>query len=486
MITHLEDLFLAAADDYMMENHKDTSDVMPLHDKILLWINMQGAKVPLVPGEGDAFEGVGDDVDGPMTETEHAELQQYLDAIYQSFAYKWFIGTILKQNLLRVPEPFQGLYPHDTLSSNIYETVLRQFSPGKISKRRPPPLHRATFRIRRNWDQYQSMHQQALRQVHQTVVATGCDGEMQMTTVAEYIRQTWPLGGEQFANSFLTGVYKFAPCSSSSATATLQSLGRLGLEPSEVFVDILPDKTRLAVGMDCGNVFVTVDGTSYSIAECGEQLGWLSAILFGQPAESTATDHCCYACPEVIALNNVSLPDILWLYDSGISGGLHPQGHGSLKALDINFTTRTAKPRWEQQLLVLLPYGPPSVVVEGYPVARRPDPISALEISSRALLRKPDRVKALLAQKRVELELPGTKLLLVRTKESTFYWHLATAATDTCPFLSLPVEGDSGFGDAIVPDHSKLWNGRHMLCACRAFDPHRHTGNETEGIFTCS
>ncbi|KAK5654739.1 hypothetical protein OQA88_7064 [Cercophora sp. LCS_1] len=452
LITHLEDLFSAAANDDPVENDKDNSDVMPLHDKILLWINMQGAKPPVVH-EGDAFVGVVEDEEDPMTDFEQVEFQRYFVAIYRSASYEWFIRTVCKHARLHAPESPHGASLQDS-PAHIHDTVLRQFPSGKISKRRPPPIHRATFRIRRDWNQYKGMDQQMLHQIHQVVVATGCAGEMQITTVAEYVRQTWPSGGEEFANSFLTGIYKFAPCP--GLTTSRDDIERSGLRPDEVFVDTLPDKTRVAVGMDCGNVFVTVDGTSYSIAECGEELGWLSAVLFGRPpiSISTPTNHCYYVRPEVVPLE-VSLPDILSISDSA-EGNLHLLTHDSPKRLEIKFSTRTAETRWERVLQPLQSDDLQPMVVGGYPVARRPDNISALDLSSRALLRKLGGFGISLFQKHVELKLPGTNLYLVKKTEFNASpksseggdSQLATPSSSSLDpdMLSVPSQSDDGWG----------------------------------------
>lgn len=459
LITHLEDCFMHTADDVPVEVHKHDPDGMSLQEKIILWVRKQGAD-PVPVDRRDLYEGVEEDEDDGIDITTHVELQTYFQAIHGSVAYEWFITSARKLAILGPREPRTAESLPLLASDRIRDTVLRQLRSDhqvsrRISKRRAPPVHHVTFRVPNGFARECNINRKLLDRISDFTVATICVGDAQVTTVREYINQTWPVGGSEFASILLTGVSNLIPQSDSPWD---RCSARLGLRLEKIYLDELPDKTRVAVGMDAESLLVTVGGVAYSIADCGEQLGWLAAVLFGNSTGATSTSQ---VTPEVSMLN-VNLPDLLALSADPL---VSPK-QDSARGIGISLARGTARTTLSR-LLHSLGYSA-IAAIHGYPILRRPGLCPTLEISSQALLELTgtQSLESALSEEFLRLNTRNGSLALINQLGGIFLWHPSTQNTSSCPWGSRSANRGSGLESLPITTNEELKAGRHMLCEC--------------------
>ena len=300
---------------------------MSLEEKVSLWVSLQSRESAPIDGD-EMFQGVGDDEDDAEIATQR-ELTDYVNVIHRSAAYDWFLASIRKQSVLQ-PTPSQATTSPTCLAfDGIREAILRQLRVRKFS-RRGPLTRRFTFQVPTTLPLDIAQQRQLLERIPDSLVSTVCGGQAQVTTVREYIGQTWPIGGAEFFGIILEGVFK-----------GMSEPEKLPGQLLTSHIDILPDMTRVEVRIEIGKLYVTVEGVPYSIAECGEQLAWVAALLFGDRPEGTS----------IIEVK----PRITLL------------GAGLGMAIDVSEATDGMV--WAQ---ILRPLGC-QAIVHGYPVRRRPD-----------------------------------------------------------------------------------------------------------------
>ena len=170
---------------------------MSLLDKMSLWDDMAREEGPNLTAD-ELFEGVGeedrrDEEDGEDEEqakviTEPQDLDQYSRLIYGSTAYEWLITKLKKTCELQWSTNGAAI-------DNIRHEILRRFPSRRVSKRRAPDNHLATFQLTFEWPLARIHGVSCTNGIHDLAVVTRCVNGAQASTVEEYFAQAWPVGG---------------------------------------------------------------------------------------------------------------------------------------------------------------------------------------------------------------------------------------------------------------------------------------------------
>jgi hypothetical protein len=131
-------------------------------------------------------------VQASVAEDSHLpQLASYEDFIPKSLAYRWLMSKIQDRNLLVCTEP----NAKDNIGSQVLISLRTQEVRHKMSRRRPISESQITFNI--PWDLKEFIEQLGLDSsshdiFDKVMCLTGSWNMAQTSTVAEYIRQTWP------------------------------------------------------------------------------------------------------------------------------------------------------------------------------------------------------------------------------------------------------------------------------------------------------
>jgi len=207
-------------------------------------------------------------------------------------------------------------------------------------------------------------------------------------------------------------------------------------------------------------LLVTVTGTAYSIADCGEQLSWLCAALsWNFTTSSTPT--------------NIRLGGFL---GSPITATTAAVFRGNQRGWSQNIVFRIQTTR-VQSTLRPIPLGLAGVldsdcfsspVVVGFPIRRRPEQCPNIEISPAILRRAIESSAGILILKGGFSGFPpaGVNLVLVGREPGVFFWR--SAYGEVCSIGCCHC--DDGLDvDSVNP--TDLDTGRHFVCTCKRPTP---------------
>ncbi|KAK0766456.1 hypothetical protein N5P37_000180 [Trichoderma harzianum] len=277
--------------------------------------------------------------------------EQYIRA---SDAYQWLITTICQHGLLTFQVPNTML----EIRTKIRTQLRAQESPRRMSSRKPLSAVKMTFCF--NWDLDRSMRDAGFSPPYEDalgrmVCLTGSWNEAQATTVRDYMDQTWPRSGHALITLIQTLL----------STPEGQECSYQAHEP-------MPSKhrsdvraTRLTACVQSPSICcISVTGGLYFVSEIGEQIGWLASVL-----QSSSDHHGPVACTP--SVNDLRVR----VQDEG-SHGLTVVG-----SCNLSFDLETAdiselSPGFCWGRLFCNP-----VLVRGYPILRRTQPNTGLEMS---------------------------------------------------------------------------------------------------------
>ncbi|KAI0184312.1 hypothetical protein EV127DRAFT_239465 [Xylaria flabelliformis] len=329
------------------------------------------------------------------------ELQEYRDAMLNSPAYSWLMSAVLKVLNLEtikgdatVQSIGQSIFA--VLGDNTMETTLRTFS--------------ATFQAPR-------LALDCMKNVQdlpQTIILVGNENHAFATTCDEYSRLMWPEFGTQFLELFASVRQNNTDNTQTSTLfddteVTITILGETSLEDTILGDDFL------------GNfIEVAVSGSLYSITEVGEQLAWLFTTL----TPSHCSDRLCItssqprwlgyresrpATSAPVASSHIRARFIL---DDTIYSPLPSTGY-SLD--DMNWRGRCWAGLFGQLTLV-----------KGYPVPRRAEPETGIEIplAMMAALANSQKVNVFLGKFLIKGY--STALVPTRRCDEFIYWHVVS------------------------------------------------------------
>ncbi|KAH7141027.1 hypothetical protein EDB81DRAFT_799325 [Dactylonectria macrodidyma] len=396
---------------------------MPLLDKMSLWRSRDDEDAKPQVEVDDYFHGVKDDED-EHDQIENIGLSVYQRVISDSQAYKWFISTCKKEVTLQ-----QGATNRCTMTNeSIRGSLLEKLPTGTISKRHAPSSHEVTFVL-------QSRQLIAMRLARTTVkpgtwpvqsfsnvvVLTGSVDHAQALTIKQYMSQTWPANGTQMLEALEDGI----------------------TNPKNLIYGKSPANTPLVVGIQDALLMVKARGPAYFIAECGEQLAWLASAF--------STVHRNGLCGVTPLINKIHI----WQAASRSSGcsGLCKLGVDSTAVFDLDHSLSPATESCWQALVGRLK------LIQGYPIARRPEGYPGLEISLELLLSLVQAGKVSVHPTKVLIEGSKRSLQLVKRTDNVCLWHLVDSITECCACDKVP-----------VVNNTALWKDRHILGSCKPQD----------------
>ncbi|KAK4069275.1 hypothetical protein Trihar35433_5854 [Trichoderma harzianum] len=254
-------------DDQMITTRGRDSEMMSTNDKIhLLWSKGSDNEDSLDP-ERDLtmvaeFDDNGnDDDDYPPG----GDFSHYRDAILEDPSFNW-----LMQRFAIELNSSETEFAMEAIRRLILD-ILRDN--GKRSRKRSPKPFKMTFDV--NCDIPVFMRQQeydepAADVILKVLTLTGTIANVQALTSEQYLQQTWPTIG-----CYL--LYTIQDALRGHDTA-------FPFRYSSTYT--YADRTKIKVSIGKNTIRVEAIGTAYSIAEIGEQLGWLATTLWSAPNDS--------------------------------------------------------------------------------------------------------------------------------------------------------------------------------------------------------
>ncbi|RMZ81238.1 hypothetical protein DV736_g6655, partial [Chaetothyriales sp. CBS 134916] len=406
IIAQLETMF-RPGEENESETCQDDTECMALEEKMLMW-REKLADDPVVFSD-TRFEGVEGEADYLP---ELTTFPVYNKIIIKSEAYKWFITSLKKEFTLQ----WTATRPR-VMIEDIRRKILNQLLTGKISKRRAPDAHTVTFDL--DWRVQMRKRLQGKFQgptgsgqsLVEFITVTGSPEEAQVLTIEQYLTQTWPMNGQELLN-VLQETIDSHPCHSSVT---------------------FPDSTRIEAKIVASRLFVTATGPAYFIAECGEQLAWLGAVLLGDSRHLTG------GWTPLITSRASPSPSIKSEHQHRFHVGLDTE------RLEISANGTS---QWQNSWHDLVE---DSMVILGFPVSGRPKGYSGLELSYDVLLHLLHVDKPIIFNELVLIKGPKMSLQLIKHTENVFLWYLFNPSGVMAIIPGVPV------------NLHQLETGRHIL-----------------------
>ncbi|KAH8803410.1 hypothetical protein F5884DRAFT_683898 [Xylogone sp. PMI_703] len=354
---------------------------MPLNDKMNLWYK----KVE------DMEDVMGTDLDiDPKEELEEEdndtpEFLVYRGFIFETPAYEWLLANLRRELVLTSTEP------------NSIEDIRREIthslpSSHKVSRKKSAEAYKVTFQVR--WDPFGFIKEQEYKEepdevIEIVITLTGSSKDAQALTCTRYLCQTWPSSGKHIIR-----LVKNIICSG----------------PGHRHSCDLPDNTKLTAWVQGSEFMVEVFGTGGSVAEIGEQLAWLGAALRSSPYELGVT-YCTPFISDIRIDSTLSqVPKV-------------PSGHDILCKIDFMVQEKEEHLKLSSGQCWHNLFRNP-VVVKGFPIPRKSEPDTGLEIPLNMLagLARTQRVSNFNRQ----FFIKGFSTMLVPTRNNgdLFIWHL--------------------------------------------------------------
>ncbi|KAJ4855789.1 hypothetical protein T069G_09157 [Trichoderma breve] len=281
------------------------------------------------------------------------QLPDYEQFIRVSDAYQWLLTKIRQHGLLTFQAPNTML----EIGTKIRNLLRGQEPLRKMSSRKPLSMVKMTFYF--DWNLYCSMRdahsaspcEDALGRM---VCLTGSWNEAQATIMKDYMDQTWPRSGALIAlMQTLLSTPEGQECSY-QVHESISSKHKSGAGAA-----------RLTACVQSPSVCcISVTGSLYFVSEISEQIGWLASVL-----QSSSDHHCPVACTPSVNDLRVNIQD---------EGSHGPMVVGSCY-LSLNLETADISELSPGFCWSRLFHNP--VLVRGYPILRRTQPNTGLEMS---------------------------------------------------------------------------------------------------------
>ncbi|ETS77918.1 hypothetical protein PFICI_09980 [Pestalotiopsis fici W106-1] len=398
-------------------------DTMPLDEIMNMWDKNDNQR-PVAVDPSEYLQGV-EDEDVEDQKEDISALSEYSQRIVNSAAYEWLISSLVKEATLHCDDA----QPQTTMDQ-IRQEILTQLPTGRISSKRLPTQHTVSFRIPKSFVPFlpedavlpSSFHSQTA--IADRIVATSLsDDSIQLLKVSEYMDQTWPLGGGTLL-SVLQSVINGA--GQARASSTLEGNG---------VIEIILNGSYL-------ETFVT--GTSYSIAEYGEQLAWLTAAL--QPAISNLGT---YVRPFMRHVDSYTTPTEKrhsWVIEL------------VKEQIDDTDSTACSVQEWQNE-----PKTP--VIVQGFPILSRPGNCPGIEVPWQLPISLAPSLICMGKANRFLLTATGKVLHLFAQTQGVTIWHILSSPREDCTCHQRFLKTDDK-RPLSSPDLVRIWQGRHIITAC--------------------
>ncbi|KAL4871516.1 hypothetical protein BDV12DRAFT_194279 [Aspergillus spectabilis] len=352
----------------------------------------------------------------------YLSIESYKELFQAAAAYEKLLEDVRRECTLEFPNP--------NLLSEVRETIFRGLPApcdGTNSQTPPEQHHNVIFKV--DWDPVTFIQMQNFAEIpevaiRQTVVLTGTTTKAQAVTCARYLEQTWPITGLDI----------------------LGLIQRICQNPFTSTVSrTLRDRTIVTGRRWCNrteerpHLHITVNGLAIWIVEIGEILSWMGSSLRSSPYDNTIA---------------YTKPHVGWSLDAN-----DPHDEKECNMTFVTIQKESEKPNDNGRCWYNLFRN--AVVVEGFPFAQRPFPITGLEISLAMMARlcQTNNVNPF----RNSVYIKGFSTLLVPTSHSgsVITWHL----------LFDPAGGRISYNEADLSHTaevtiSDLQRSRHILGWC--------------------
>ncbi|KAL2821195.1 hypothetical protein BJX63DRAFT_427868 [Aspergillus granulosus] len=315
------------------------------------------------------------------------DISDFMGVLIHLLAYKWLVGDVQKVLYLGLPQGKPvGI-----------RTAILEYLP-KARWNDTSPRHSLTFTAK--WDPRSFLLEQKYAEdpdnvLERAITITGSTTDAQAVTMAQYLGQTWPSTGHHFVR-----IMKDVVISDSNTPYTYD----------------LPDGTRVAVWAQGPQFTLEVIGIAESIAEIGEQFAWVAAA-FHPPLDDTRVN-------------------VVRAFVSEMWSSLSHEQTGKTTFCNIKFDIHVVQhtpTRLNGQCWQRLFRSP--VLVNGYPIPRRPNPGIGLEISL-------DTMAGLLGTDRIsifnnKMYIKTFAMMLFPTQHfgDIIVWHLLWSDRDRVSYL---------------------------------------------------
>jgi hypothetical protein len=336
-------------------------------------------------------------------EVDMPELLVYRAFIAKAPAYEWLLASLRREFLLGPAEP--------NLMEDIKQKILH-FLPSShnVSRKKSADAYKMTFEL--EFDPITFIKEQAYSEepdkaVERAITLTGYANDVQALTCGQYLYQTWPTTGEHIIKLVKTAVRSGTGHRHTCKSFCLKSSG-LGSESGSL--GDLPDSTRLTAWINGSQFMVETFGTGDAVAEIGEQLAWLGAALRSSPYELGVS----YCTPFISDIRVDNTPP------QGSSISLTPEILCSIEFVVEKEVKHLEPPNgqcWHNMFRN-------PVVVKGFPIPRKSEPDTGLEIPLNMMAGLARTQRANIFDGKVFIK--GFSTLLVPTKhsEDLLIWHV--------------------------------------------------------------
>lgn len=229
----------------------------------------------------------------------------YSKAIANTEAFAWLIASIKRQSSFQ----WDAAHP-PTMTCEIRRKILAKLHSRTIGTQWAPSSYTVAFqlpwkplaaRLEREYLRLLWTSEPKLR-ISDIFTWTSYSEPAYATRVGDYVERTWPSAGKVLLNVLQDVVDDHGKSSRSGKRMMWFLLDKTSLLTLKA---IAPDATRISVQIRGPHLVVTVVGTAYSIAEYGEQLGWLASAL-----RSSRYGSLMYSVPSIRDLDD-RVPDLL-------------------------------------------------------------------------------------------------------------------------------------------------------------------------------
>lgn len=334
---------------------------------------------------------------GSQSETQpRGQLHVYSDHLASGDAYQWL--------LTRLQREIDHVTIGESSLDSIRQTILSSLPPvRKLSRKLPSPTCNANFHV--DWDILNFFEEQGYPQpweeaLEHILTLTGSSWDAHALTCAQYMRQIWPGTGDALVEWLKKTIREGIGIKCKRKSQISLSFHEISANSSS---DELSDGMTICGEIVKSGLTVEVSGVTAFVVEAGEQLAWLGASMQISPED-----------------------DGIMLCTPSVSLGKPGKDLTSplpVMNFDISFRLeKVPQPRSNGQCWHSLFRNP--VVVKGYPIPRRVDWNTGLEIPLDILvgLARSQRVDEF----KSKIYIKGFSTLLVATKRSndTLHWHL--------------------------------------------------------------
>ncbi|EPS43844.1 hypothetical protein H072_2168 [Dactylellina haptotyla CBS 200.50] len=434
------------------ESPSDTPDKMSLNEVMALWHQNLEAPENLENLEAlveDSInsQSLGESQKDEDKETDQSRLYVYREFIFKSPHYEWLVKRLRAEAMLSPTQP--------DARKDIRRKIMECLPlPLRVSKKWHIDYLKLTFLS--EWDPYEFIALEhgsemldgglAFEVFENAITITGTLKDAQALTCGQYLCQTWPSIGRHILNLMKIVLSK-------GRTFYSHKIGYHLPDDTVLYATRKPN--RLPQNISENLFILEVIGTRESILEIGELFAWLSAAV----RPSSSPYELVYSLPYVKELwtkqtNLGSAPELWCELGMSFESNIRPF---------VSFVGRC----WHNL------FGSP-VVVGGYPIPRRSQADTGLEISL-------DMMAALIQSQRIDIFngqmlIKGFSTILVPTKkeEDIIIWHLLHEQTGSrLSYLANQFQQVEGIGTSV----SNLALARHVVGWCSTADYYAGAAN---------